>query len=189
MKIVCLLGSPRAKGNSSALAKRFCDTAKSLEAKVQTFTLNKLDYKGCQACMACKTKLDKCILKDDLEKVLEAIHHCHVLVLASPVYYGDVSSQLKAFIDRTFSYLTADYTSNAHPSRLSRGKKLVFILTQGQPDETQFDDIFPRYNYFFRWYGFETYLIRACGVMEAGDVEAHFDAMTLAEETARKMMR
>ncbi len=188
MKVVCLMGSPRPKGNSTALAKRFCDTAKALGGKVQIFTLNKMDYKGCQACMACKTKLDKCILKDDLEKVLDAVHQCDVLVLASPVYYGDVSSQLKAFIDRTYSFLSADYTSNPHPSRLPHGKKLVFILTQGQPDETQFDDVFPRYNDFLHWYGFETCLIRACGVMDAGDVEAHLGALTLAEETARKIL-
>lgn len=188
MKIVCLLGSPRSKGNSTALAKRFCDAAKMLGAKIQTFSLNKLSYRGCQACMACKTKLEKCILEDDMEKILEAIHHCDVLVLASPVYYGDVSAQTKAFIDRTFSFLKPDYTSNPHPSRLSQGKKMVFILTQGQPDETQFEDIFPRYNVFMQWYGFETCLIRACGVMGAGDVEAHHGALALAEETARKIL-
>ena len=189
MKIVCLLGSPRSKGNSTALAKRFCDEAKSLGGKVQLFSLNKLNYKGCQACMACKTKLDKCILKDDLEKVLESVKHCDVLVIASPVYYGDVTSQVKAFIDRTYSYLEPDYQSNPHPSRLSPEKKLVFILAQGQPDETQFDDVFPRYDPFFRWYGFETSLIRVCGVMEVGDVEAHLDAMTLAAETAQKICK
>jgi multimeric flavodoxin WrbA len=188
MKIACVLGSPRPKGNSTALAKCFCDTAKALGAKVQTFRLNKLACRGCQACMACKTGRDKCILADDLDKVLEAVRHSDILVLASPVYYGDVSGQLKLFIDRTYSYLAPDYITNPHPSRLARGKKLVFILTQGQPDEKQFDDIFTRYNYFLRWYGFETHLIRACGVRNVGDVEAHRSAMTLAAETARKIL-
>ena len=58
MRIICLLGSPRVKGNSAALAKRFCETAEKLGAKIQTFELNKLNYRDCQACMACKTKLD-----------------------------------------------------------------------------------------------------------------------------------
>jgi len=188
MKIVCVLGSPRPKGNSATLARCFCDTAKTLGAKVQTFSLNKLTYRGCQACMTCKTTLDKCVLADDLDKVLEAVRRTDILVVASPVYYGDVCGQLKLFIDRTYSYLAPDYTTNPHPSRLTRGKKLVFILTQGQPDETQFDDIFSRYSDFFHWYGFETHLIRVCGVTNAGDVEAHRSAMTLAAETARKML-
>ena len=70
-----------------------------------------------------------------------------------------------------------------------RVKKLVFMITQGQPDETQFDDVFPRYEAFFRWYGFETYLIRACGVMGIGDIEAHGLALKLADKLAKKMVR
>ena len=84
-------------------------------AKVQAFSLNKLTYRGCQACMACKTGSETCVMKDDLAKVLKAVSQCDILVLASPIYYGDLSSQLKAFVDRTFSFLTADYTANPHP--------------------------------------------------------------------------
>jgi len=188
MKIVCLLGSPREKGNSVTIANRFCDTAERLGAKVQTFALNKLEYQGCQACMACKTKLDRCVLEDGLTEVLEAVGETDILVLASPTYFGDLSSQLKGFIDRSYSYLPPDYITNPGPSRLSPGKKLVFILTQGNPDQERFADIFERYDYFFKWYGFaESHLIRACGVREAGAVEAREDVMKLAETTAEKL--
>lgn len=138
--------------------------------------------------MTCKTKLERCVLKDDLTEVLDAVREADVLVLATPVYYGDVSSQLKAFIDRTFSYLVPDYATNPDPSRLRPGKKLVFIQTQGQPDEKQFSDVFPRYDFFFKWYGFkESHLIRACGVTDKGEVETRQDVMKLAEDTAGKI--
>ncbi len=189
MKIVCLLGSPRPKGNSAVIAKRFCETAESLGADVEIFALNKLKYRGCQACMTCKTKLDKCVLKDDLAEVLDAVRDSDVLVMATPVYYGVVSSQLKAYIDRTFSYLVPDYVTNQNPSRLSPGKELVFIQVQGHPDENLFNDVFPRYDSFFKWYGFgESHLIRACGVRDKGDVEGREDIMKLAEETAAKII-
>ena len=189
MRIVCLLGSPRPKGNSAAIAARFCEAAEGLGAEVTTFALNKLKYRGCQACMTCKTKLDKCVLKDDLAEVLDAIRDAGVLVMATPIYYGEVSSQLKAFIDRTFSYLVPDYFTNPNPCRLSPGKKLVFIQAQGHPDENQFADVFPRYDFFLKWYGFnESHLIRACGVYDKGDVEAREDVMKLTEETARKIV-
>ncbi len=188
MKIVCLLGSPREKGNTAAIANRFCDTAEKLGAKVRTFALNKLEYQGCQGCMACKTKLDRCVLEDDLTEVLEAVLETDVLVLASPTYYGDLSSQLKGFIDRTYSYLPGDYLTNPGPTRLPAGKKLVFILAQGNPDQERFADIFGRYDYFFKWYGIaESHLIRACGVREPGAVEALGDVMKLAETTAKKL--
>jgi multimeric flavodoxin WrbA len=188
MKIVCLLGSPRPKGNSAFIADRFCRTAEAFGAEVQSFALNKLKYRGCQACMTCKTKLDRCVLKDDLTQVLDAIRDANVLVMASPIYYGEVSSQLKAFIDRTFSYLVPDFPTNPQPSRLAPGKKLVMILAQGDPGEQQYADVFPRYETFFQWYGFnDNHLIRACGVFGPGEVEKRQEVVDLAEELARKI--
>jgi multimeric flavodoxin WrbA len=187
MKIVCLLGSPRPKGNSALIADRFCRAAEAVGAEVQTFPLNKLKYRGCQACMTCKTKLDRCVLKDDLTQVLDAIRDAQVLVMASPIYYGEVSSQLKAFIDRTFSYLVPDFHTNPHPSRLAPGKKLVMILAQGDGEQL-YADVFPRYESFFRWYGFEdNHLLRACGVFAPGEVEGRQEIMSRAEELARKI--
>jgi multimeric flavodoxin WrbA len=188
MKIVSLLGSPRENGNSSTIAKHFCATAQGMGVEVKTFVLNKLNYRGCQGCMLCKTKLDRCALEDELTEVLETVRETDILVLASPVYYWDVSSQTKAFIDRTFSYLVPDFITNPQKSRLPSGKKLVFILAQANPDETSFTDIFPKFDYFFKAYGFsETQLIRACGVSDAGEVETRGEVMRLAEETAVRM--
>jgi len=136
--------------------------------------------------MTCKTKLDRCVLKDDLTQVLDAIRDAQVLVMASPIYYGEVSSQLKAFIDRTFSYLVPDFPTNPHPSRLAPGKKLVMILAQGDPGEEKYADVFPRYESFFRWYGFEhNHLLRACGVFGPGEAEGRQEIMNRAEELAR----
>lgn len=187
-KIVCVLGSPRLQGNSAAIAKRFCEEAEKLGASVETFPLNKLSYRGCQGCMACKTKLDRCVLKDDLAQVLDAVREADVLVMASPVYYGDVSSQLKAFIDRTFSYLVPNFATDPNPCRLRPGKKLVFVLAQAQPDEKLFADIYPRYESFFKWYGFDgTHLIRCAGAQAPGEAEKRADVMDRASELARAL--
>ena len=164
MKLVCLLGSPRSNGNSATIANRLSAAAKLLGAETRTFELNRLTYRGCQGCYACKQTLDHCVVRDDLTEVLAAVAAADAVVLASPVYYGDISAQLKGFIDRTFSYRKPDYPTNPEPSRLSP-KKLVFVLTQGHPDESLFADVFPRYEMFLKWMGFtETHLIRACGI-------------------------
>ena len=190
MKIVCLLGSPRKEGNSTLIAKRFSDTAEKLGAQVRTIALNELDYRGCQACMACKTKLDRCVLSDDLTEVLDAIRDADAVVLASPVYFWDVTGQVKTFLDRTFSYLTPDFMTAPVKSRLSPGKKLVFVLTQGNPDPNLFGDIFPKIDYFFKTYGFdERHIIRACGVNEPGVAEKLEDVMALTQKTAEKICR
>ena len=189
MKIVTLLGSPRSGRNSSSIANRFTETAVQLEAENRTFELNRLTYRGCQGCYACKKTLDHCVLNDDLSEVLTAVQEADLVVLASPVYYGDVTAQLKGFIDRSFSYLKPDYLTNSQPSRLSP-KKLVFVLVQGQPDEKLFADIFPRYEGFLKWTGFSDFrLIRACGFGPATVDEVPERFLLQAEETARAMVQ
>lgn len=189
MNIVCLYGSPRVKGNSTAIARKFCETAEQKGAKIQSWILNKLDYRGCQACYGCKGKSDKCVVKDDLTEVLEAVRGTDILVLASPVYYGDVSAQLKAFIDRNFSFLVPDFVNASKPHRLSGDKTLVMILTQGNPEENTFKDIFPKYAMFYKMMGFETSeLIRACGVMEPRDLKKRQDIFEKAEALAKKLV-
>ncbi|HDL65029.1 MAG TPA: flavodoxin family protein, partial [Proteobacteria bacterium] len=133
MLIISLIGSPRQRGNSAVLATRLGEIARRRGARTETFFLNQLSYRGCQACLVCKTGSDRCVLEDDLTEVLEAVRQSDVLVLTTPVYFGDVASQMKAFIDRTFSFLVPDYMTNPDKSRLQPGKKLVFIQSQGNP--------------------------------------------------------
>jgi multimeric flavodoxin WrbA len=188
MKIVSLLGSPRTEGNSSTIARHVLKTAEALGAEVSSFELNRLTYRGCQGCYACKNKQDTCILNDGLTEVLAAVQDADVVLIASPVYYGDISSQLKGFMDRTFSYLVPDYRTNPQPSRLG-SKKLIFVLAQGHPDAAMFGDIFPRYEGFLKWMGFsDVSLIRACGI-GPGNIDAVPEhILGLAEDTGRQLM-
>lgn len=188
MKIVSVLGSPRVHGNSAGIAGRFCDVAEQHGAEVRKYALNRLEYRGCQGCMVCKDKLDRCGLEDGLTDVLAAVRDADILLMASPVYFGDVSSQMKGFIDRTFGYLVPDYATNPAPSRLAPGKKLVFVLTQGNPDDNRFDNVYPKYQSFFHWYGFDdSHLIRVCGVRLAGEALTREKAMRRVEDLAEKL--
>jgi hypothetical protein len=75
-------------------------------------------------------------------------------------------------------------------SRLDPGKKLVFILSQGQKEEKKFQDIFPKYEHFLKWYGFtDTYVIRACGVDNIDDVLNRPDILEMAEMIADKIWK
>lgn len=189
MKIVTLIGSPRTSGITTTIANRLTTTAASLRAETKTFELNRLTYRGCQGCYACKTTLDHCVLDDDLAAVLQAAAEADVLLLATPVYSGDVTGQMKCFIDRTFSWLKPDYVGNPQPSRLTPGKTLVVVMSQGNPDENLFADIFPRYTGFFKWLGFtESRLVRACGFGPATVDTAPESVLQKAEETARELM-
>lgn len=189
MKIVSLLGSPRLKGNSAALAECFLETAKGLGAATQSFVLNRLNYQGCQACRACKKSSEICVLKDDLAAVLDAVRQADIIVFASPVYFGDVTGQMKTFIDRTYSYLTPDFHHNPdNTSRLLPGKTAVWILTQGMP-KAAFADVFPRYEWVMNIIGIQkVHLIRGCGLAKPDDIRNHPELLKEAGELARSVM-
>jgi multimeric flavodoxin WrbA len=188
--IVCLLGSPRPRGNSATMAQALCQAAAGAGASVRTFALNTLTYQGCQGCLACKKKAQACVLEDGLTPVLKAVRACDALVLATPVYFGEVTAQLKGFIDRTFSYLHAGYAHlpRGERSRLSPGKTLVFIIAQGHPREDLFTDIFPRYEYLLNWQGFtKSRLLRACAVYDMGDAAARPEVLEEARALGREL--
>lgn len=184
MKIAAVLGSPRPKSNSSSLAAKILETAAAGGAQTKTFTLNKLSYKGCQACEACKTKSDHCVLNDDLTAVLEAIKEADAVVFATPNYFGEVSGQFKSFFDRTYSLLNPDFTS-----RLSKGKSSVLIMAQGQTNLNLYSDVFSRYEAWLKRYGFtRNYSLRMNGPRPANSVSQRTDLLTEAEKIAGRIL-
>lgn len=185
MKIVAVLGSPRPQGNSSTLARAFLKAAGERGAEITEFLLNQMDFQGCQACGACKTKRETCILEDDLTPVLNAVKEADVLVLASPVYFGDLSGQLKCFFDRTYSFINPDFSCRVPP-----GKQAVMVLAQANPDPAQFGDIFPRYERWLKLYGCDPVrLLRAVGVREAGEVAQQAALLDQAAALAREVVK
>jgi multimeric flavodoxin WrbA len=188
MKIVAVLGSPRLNGNSTFIAERFLETANNLGAETQSFALNKLKYQGCQACRACKKSLEVCVIKDDLTDVLDAVRKADVVVLAAPVYFGDISGQMKLFIDRTYSFLTPDFHSNPKGSRLFPGKTGIFILTQGL-SETMFTDVFTRYEWVMKMIGIErVYPVRGCNLARPDDVRKCEELLKQVDELVTLIM-
>lgn len=189
MNVVALLGSPGKNGNSAILAGIVTACLAEHGNGVVLHSLNDLTFKGCQACGGCKGKSEVCVLKDDLTPVLNDIHEAEVVVMATPVYWGEISSQMKGFIDRTYSFLTPGFMTEEKKHRLPSGKKLVFIQTQGAGRE-MYNDIFPRYNGFFEQLNIfqETYLIRGCDINDRGAVNERSDLLQKARETAQRIM-
>jgi multimeric flavodoxin WrbA len=164
MRVVALLGSPRKDGVGAQLVSRFCDAAKRRGADITVHALNELVYRGCQGCMKCKTGSAVCVTEDGLTRVLADVAAADVLVVASPVYFGEISGQLKCFVDRTFSYLVPDFFTNPQRSRLKPGKALVFVMTQGDENEKEYAAVASRYVQTFGAFGFSaSEAILACG--------------------------
>ena len=101
-KIVVLNGSPRKKGNTSALVKAFTEGAQSAGNTVTEFFLDGMEIHGCKGCFGGHSSREcPCVQKDDMAEVLQKLIDADVIVLSSPVYYYSVCAQLKAMIDRS----------------------------------------------------------------------------------------
>lgn len=123
-KIIIIDGGPRKNMNTAKLLQQFAEGAKSAsnDMEVKTVRLYELDYKGCMSCMACKLKSKAsniCRFKDALTSILEEISHADGLVLGSPIYFGEVTGQMRAFLERlAFPWLSYNDYSLTAPKRM-----------------------------------------------------------------------
>ena len=131
-KIIIIDGGPRATFNTASMLKKFAEGAGSVsnEIEVKTIRLYALDYKGCMSCMACKIKgkaSQVCKYKDALTPILEEIAQADGLVLGSPNYFGEITGQMRAFLERlAFPWLSYNDYSIAAPKRMP----VVLVETQ-----------------------------------------------------------
>jgi len=108
-KIVILNGSPRRKGNTSALVKAFTEGAESAGHSVTEFFLDSMDIHGCKGCWGGHSSKDcPCVQHDDMDKIYPAVKNCDVIVLATPLYYWTMSGQIRTALDRLFALEEGD---------------------------------------------------------------------------------
>ena len=90
--IVILNGSPRQKGNTSALVKAFTEGAESAGHTVTEFFLGGMDIHGCKGCFGGHSSKEcPCVQHDDMDKIYPAVKDSDVVVLASQLYYWTMS--------------------------------------------------------------------------------------------------
>ncbi len=111
MDFYLINGGPRKKYNTTKLLNSVYDgindelTKNNVnDSNVNIIRLYDLDYKGCKSCFHCK-KIDgkyygECPIKDDLRELLPKIHECDAIVFATPIYFGDITGELRSFLER-----------------------------------------------------------------------------------------
>ncbi|MBR6648623.1 MAG: flavodoxin family protein, partial [Bacteroidaceae bacterium] len=123
-KIIIIDGGPRKNMNTAKLLQRLAEGAKSSDCDidVKTIRLYDFDYNGCMSCMVCKLKgkaSNICRYKDALTPLLEEIAQADALVLGSPIYFGEVTGKMRAFLERlAFPWLSYNDYSLTAPKRM-----------------------------------------------------------------------
>ena len=140
MKVVAFNGSPRKDGNTSLLIKTVFNELEKYKIETELIQLADKKIRGCIACYQCFEKKDKkCAVKDDLNECIEKMLGADAIILGSPTYFANVTTEMKALIDR------AGLVSRANDDLFKRkiGSAVVAVRRGGAAN------VFSSINYFF----------------------------------------
>lgn len=102
--ILGICGSPHHEGNTAYALRYALTIVEQLGVSAHYMALSDLSIGSCDGCFACRT--GRCVHRDDMELVYDALRACDGLILASPVYMGMVTGQMKVMMDRTVLFRT-----------------------------------------------------------------------------------
>lgn len=107
-KVVVISTSLRGKSNSEMLAKSFAKGAEDVGNNVEFVSLKGKNISFCTGCLACQ-KTGSCVMKDDAINIEKIVLNADVVAFATPIYYYEMSGQMKTLLDRMNSLYPKDY--------------------------------------------------------------------------------
>lgn len=119
--ILGVSASPRKNANTDRMLKYALEAAETVEGiETETIYLRNYDIHNCKGCFACCREPGKrdggihacAVYQDGMEEIYPKLKECDGLILASPVYFGSITAQMKQFMDRTeglLRYGTSQY--------------------------------------------------------------------------------
>ncbi|WP_124064862.1 flavodoxin family protein [Clostridium sp. E02] len=132
MNILVVTGSPRKNGNTEIMADVFAQSAKAAGHQVTTKKLSQYKVLPCLGCKYCFTHDGVCIQEDDMNDILTDLDQSDLLVLASPIYWFDVSAQTKCMIDRMYAFAKKGFRITSIAMLLNSGSDHVYDAAAAQ---------------------------------------------------------
>jgi multimeric flavodoxin WrbA len=179
--VLGILGSPRPRGKAAILLKAFLNGARDAGAETMSIDATRLDISGCTACNGC-IDTGECVIDDGMVPVYDAIGKADVVVLATPLYFSGMSSQMKAVIDRCQCLWQAARRGNA-------GNKSCYLLAVGAREDANFRNVVSEVRSFCIGVGIEYRDgITVPGVDAEGDILTHHEELESAYRMGRSAL-
>ena len=124
-RVIIISTSLRNGSNSDMLADKFVEGAKAAGNNVEKISLAGKNIQFCKGCLACQ-KLGRCVIDDDVSDIMTRVLQADVICWATPIYYYEMSGQMKTLIDRMNAMYELDYKFRD-----------VYLLTTAAEDEEQ----------------------------------------------------
>lgn len=107
-EVLVISTSLRKGGNSETLANEFVKGAKEAGHKVEMISLRNKTIGFCTGCLVCQ-KTKRCVIHDDADVIAQKMLTAEVIAFATPIYYYEMSGQMKTLLDRANPLYTSDY--------------------------------------------------------------------------------
>lgn len=188
--VVGIQGSPRAEGNSGLLLDAALQGAAEAGATTLKIHLNDLNIRPCQGCGGCE-KTGRCVIRDDMDTVYAALENMDELVLASPVYFGGVTAQTKAMIDRCQALWSRKYLLKDPVSKDNRRRDLLFLSVLGANKQDMIEGIRTNVKYFHDVITMDGDYVELIfpKVEHAGEIGGNWEALGQAREAGAKLAK
>ena len=136
MKVLAFNGSPRQNGNTYLALLTVLEEVEKEGIEVELVQMGSENVKGCKACGACgKNKDERCIIKDKVNGWVQKMKRADAIIIGSPTYFGGMSAQTKAFIDRV------GYVSRSNGSMFRRKVGAAVAVNRRAGSLNTFDEI------------------------------------------------
>ncbi|WP_440954309.1 flavodoxin family protein [Methanosarcina sp. Mfa9] len=188
MKLLGLIGSPRENGNTATLVNAVLEGAAENGAETKVYHLAKMDLKACSGCMSCRAE-GKCVIDDDMQELYEEVRSSDALVIGSPIYMWEITTQTKAFVDRLIALTCWQPCAKPEFSPLIKlNTKLVLAYTYGNPNPNNFNQYFKYMQGLFSYLGFDVQeCIWASGTINPDDIFRQPEVLENAKEIGKKL--
>lgn len=107
-KVLVISTSLRKNSNSDILANQFINGAKETGCEVEKISLINKQIGFCKGCLVCQNK-QPCVIKDDANEIVQKINDADIIAFATPIYFYEMSGQMKTLLDRTNPLFVKDY--------------------------------------------------------------------------------
>jgi multimeric flavodoxin WrbA len=134
LRALCIVGSPRREGNTAFLVGHVAAGMADSGVHVACYVLGDLEIGYCRGCRTCE-QTGRCVQRDDVDRLTAELTAADIVLVASPSYWGDVTGQLKTFIDRCLPLCNA--ASGVTPVPPGKVGVAVAIRTGRSSGETQ----------------------------------------------------
>jgi len=179
------MGSPRIKGNTDLLLDEALRGAQSQGAEVEKLVADKLNIAPCREYSRC-LKDGNCAIRDDMDDIYPKLLDADRVIVASPIFFYGLTSQVKALIDRSQAIWARKYVLKQNLP--DSGRKGAFIAVGATRGEKLFDGSILTVKYFFKTIGVK-YVdeLLIPGVDKKGEIKEHPTALSDALELGRRL--